>query len=132
MLMCITGSTFCVLMYTGLIRILLANKEDISECMTLNPKLLHSNLGGICISRSVASPNPKSFYAHVKITQGEIPHIDTMLRSTWTLTLLTEVKGVQREGSTLSYTPDELQILVIVVVMLGQEADSVEPAGVVG
>ena len=55
-----------------------------------------------------------------------------MLRSTLTLTLLTEVKGIQREGSTLSHTPDELQILVIVVVVLGQEADSVEPAGVVG
>ena len=111
-----TGSTciLCSHAHTGLIRILFANKEDISECMTLNPKLLHSNLGGICISRSVASPNPKSFYAHVKIT--EVSHIDTMLRPTLTLTLLTEVKGVQREGSTLSHTPDELQILVIVVV----------------
>ena len=49
-----------------------------------------------------------------------------------TLTSLTEVKGVQREGSTLSHTPDELQILVMMVVVLVQEADSVEPAGVVG
>ena len=55
-----------------------------------------------------------------------------MLRPTLTLTLLTEVKGIQREGSTLSHTPDELQILVIVVVVFGEEADSVEPAGVVG
>ena len=84
------------------------------------------------ISRSVGNPNPNSSCAYVKITQGEIPHFDTMLRSTLTLTLLTEVKGIQREGSTLSHTPDELQILVIVVVVLGQEANSVEPAGVVG
>ena len=37
-----------------------------------------------------------------------------------TLTVLMEVKEVQREGSTLSQTPDRLQVLVIVVVVLGQ------------
>ena len=43
-----------------------------------------------------------------------------------------EVKGVQREGSTLSHTPDRLQILLIMVVVLGQWRDWVVPAGVSG
>ena len=51
---------------------------------------------------------------------------------TLTLTTLMEVKGVQREGSTLSHTPDELQVLLITVVVLGQRRDWVVPAGVSG
>ena len=39
---------------------------------------------------------------------------------------------VQREGSTLSHTPDELHVLLIMVVLLGQWRDSVVPAGVSG
>ena len=44
-----------------------------------------------------------------------------------------ELKGVQREGSTLSHTPDELQVLLIVMVVVsGQRRDWVVPAGVSG
>ena len=43
-----------------------------------------------------------------------------------------EVKGVQREGSTLSHTPDKLQVLLIMVVVLGQRRDRVVPVGVSG
>ena len=43
-----------------------------------------------------------------------------------------EEKIVQRELSTLSHTPDELQVLLIVVVLLGQGRDTVVPAGVSG
>ena len=49
------------------------------------------------------------------------------------LTGLMEVKGIQREASTLSHTPDKLQVLLImVVVVLGQRRDWVVPAGVSG
>ena len=48
------------------------------------------------------------------------------------LTTLMEVKGVQREGSTLSHTPDKLQVLLIMVVVLGQWRDRVVPAGISG
>ena len=47
-----------------------------------------------------------------------------------TLTVLMEVKGVQREGFTLSHTPDRLQVLLIMVVVLGQRRVRVVPAGV--
>ena len=43
-----------------------------------------------------------------------------------------EVKGVHREGSTLSHTPDELQVLLITVVVLGQRRDWMVSAGVPG
>ena len=43
-----------------------------------------------------------------------------------------EAKGVQREGSTLSHTPDRLQVLLIMVVVLGQRREWVVPAGVSG
>ena len=49
-----------------------------------------------------------------------------------TLTILMEEKIVQRELSTLSHTPDELQVLLIMVVLLGQRRDTVVPAGVSG
>ena len=55
-----------------------------------------------------------------------------MPRSTLTLTTLMVVKGVQREGSTLSHTPDELQVLLIMVVVLRQRRDWVVSAGVLG
>ena len=53
-----------------------------------------------------------------------------MLKSTLALTVLMEVKGVQREGSTFSHTPDRLQVLLIMVVVLGQRRTRVVPAGV--
>ena len=43
-----------------------------------------------------------------------------------------KVKAVQREGSTLSQTPVRLQLLLIMVVVLGQRRDWVVPAGVLG
>ena len=43
-----------------------------------------------------------------------------------------ELKGVQREESKLSHTPYELQVLLIVVMVLGQWWDWVVPAGVSG
>ena len=43
-----------------------------------------------------------------------------------------EEKLVQRERSTLSHTPDELQVLLIIMVLPGQRRDSVVPAGVFG
>ena len=46
------------------------------------------------------------------------------------LTGLMEVKGVQRDRSALSHTPDGLQVLLIMVVVLGQETDRVVSAGV--
>ena len=46
---------------TGLIQILFASKEDIFECMTLNPKLLHSNLGGICNQQKYSQSQSKLF-----------------------------------------------------------------------
>ena len=55
-----------------------------------------------------------------------------MSRSTLTLTILMEEKLVQRERSALSHTPDELQVLLIMVVLLGQRRDTVVPAGVSG
>ena len=39
---------------------------------------------------------------------------------------------VQIESSTLSHTPDELQVLLIMMVLLGQRRDSVVPAEVFG
>ena len=42
-----------------------------------------------------------------------------MSSSILTLTILMEEKTVQREGSTLSHTPDELQVLLIMMVLLG-------------
>ena len=45
---------------------------------------------------------------------------------------LMEVKGVQRDRSTLSQTPDELQVLLIMVVVVGQWRDQVVPAEVLG
>ena len=39
---------------------------------------------------------------------------------------------VQREGSTVSHTPDELQVLLIMVVLLGHWRDAVVPAEVFG
>ena len=42
------------------------------------------------------------------------------------------MKEVQREMSTRSQTPDELQVLLIMVVVLGQRRDWVVPAGVLG
>ena len=55
-----------------------------------------------------------------------------MPRSTLTLTVLMEEKLVQGERSTLSHTPDELQVLLIMVVLLGQRRNTVVPAGVSG
>ena len=46
--------------------------------------------------------------------------------------MLMEVKGVQREGSTLSHTPDRLQVLLIMVKVVGQRTDWLVPAGVFG
>ena len=43
-----------------------------------------------------------------------------------------EVKGIQREGSTLSHTPDKSQVLLIMVNVVGQRTDWVVPAGVSG
>ena len=45
---------------------------------------------------------------------------------------LMEVKGVQRDRSTLSQTPDKLQVLLIMVVVVGQWRDRVVPAEVLG
>ena len=44
------------------------------------------------------------------------------------LTVLMEVNEVQREGSTLSHTPEELQVLLIMVVVVGQWRVWVVPA----
>ena len=41
-----------------------------------------------------------------------------------------EVKEVQREESTLSHTPDRLQVLLIMMLVLGQRRVRVVPAGV--
>ena len=46
--------------------------------------------------------------------------------------MLMELKGIQRKGSTLSHTPDGLQVLLIMVKVVGQWADWVVPAGVFG
>ena len=46
--------------------------------------------------------------------------------------MLMEVKGIQREGSTLSHTPDRLQVLLIMVKVVGQRTDWLVPAGVFG
>ena len=56
----------------------------------------------------------------------------TLSNSTLTLTILMEEKIVQREGFTLSHTPDELQVLLIMMVLLGHWRDTVVPAGVFG
>ena len=48
------------------------------------------------------------------------------------LTGLMEVKGVQRDRSALSHTPDGLQVLLITVVVVGQRRDRVVPAEVLG
>ena len=49
-----------------------------------------------------------------------------------TLTVLMEAKEVQREVSTFSHTPDGLQVLLIMAVVLGQRRVRVVPAGVSG
>ena len=41
-----------------------------------------------------------------------------------------ELKGIQREESTLSHTSDKLQVLLIMVNVVRQRADWVVPAGV--
>ena len=46
--------------------------------------------------------------------------------------MLIEVKGVQREGSTVFHTPDRLQVLLTMVVVLGQETEQVVLARVAG
>ena len=46
------------------------------------------------------------------------------------LTVLMEVNEVQREVSTLSHTPEELQVLLIMVVVVGQRRVWVVPARV--
>ena len=46
--------------------------------------------------------------------------------------MLIELKGVQRERSTLSHTPDGLQDLLIMVKVVGQRTDWVVPGGVFG
>ena len=51
---------------------------------------------------------------------------------TWILTVLMELSGMQREGSTLSQMPGVLQVLLMMVVVLGQGKDLVIPAGVSG
>ena len=51
-----------------------------------------------------------------------------MLKPKLTLT----VKEVQREGSTFSHTPDRLQVLLIVVVVVGQWRVQVVPGRVSG
>ena len=43
-----------------------------------------------------------------------------------------ELKGIQREESTLSHTSDKLQVLLIMVNVVRQRADWVVPAGVSG
>ena len=48
------------------------------------------------------------------------------------LTVLMELKGIQREGSTMSHSPERLQLRTIVVVVLGQERVCMVPAGVSG
>ena len=51
--------------------------------------------------------------------------------STVTLTKMIDVKGIQREGSTLSHTPDWLHVLVILTAgFSGQRRDWVVPTGV--
>ena len=51
--------------------------------------------------------------------------------STVILTKLIDVKGIQREGSTLSHTPDWLHVLVILTPgFSGQRRDWVVPTGV--
>ena len=55
-----------------------------------------------------------------------------MLKPTLKLTVLMEVSEVQREGSTLSHTPDRLQVLLTMVVVLGQGRVWVVPARVSG
>ena len=46
------------------------------------------------------------------------------------LTVLMEVNEVQREGSTLSHIPDKLQVLLIIVVVVGQRRVGVVSARV--
>ena len=55
-----------------------------------------------------------------------------MLKPTLKLTVLMRVSEVQREGSTLSHTPEGLQVLLIMVVVLGQGRVWVVPARVFG
>ena len=55
-----------------------------------------------------------------------------MLKSILKLTVLMEVNEVQRVRSTLSHTPDRLQVLLIRVVVLGQRRVQVVPAKVSG
>ena len=55
-----------------------------------------------------------------------------MLKSTLALTVLMEEKEVQRETSTHSHIPDSLQVLLILVVLLGQRRVWVVPARVSG
>ena len=55
-----------------------------------------------------------------------------MLRSIMELTVLMEVNEVQRVKSTLSHSPDRLQVLVMMVVVLGQQRVRVVPAKVSG
>ena len=49
-----------------------------------------------------------------------------------TLTVLMEANEVQRVRSTLSHTPDRLQVLLIVVVVLGQWRVQMVPTSVSG
>ena len=55
-----------------------------------------------------------------------------MLKSIMELTVLMEVNEVQRVKSTLSHSPDRLQVLLMMVVVLGQQRVLVVPAKVSG
>ena len=55
-----------------------------------------------------------------------------MLKSILKLTVLMEANEVQRVASTLSHSPDRLQVLLIMVVVLGQGRVQLVPAGIAG
>ena len=55
-----------------------------------------------------------------------------MLKSILKLTVLMEANEVQRVGSTLSHSPDRLQFLLIMVVVLGQGRVELVPARIAG
>ena len=55
-----------------------------------------------------------------------------MLKSILKLTVLMEANEVQRVGSTLSHSPERLQVLLIMVVVLGQGRVQSVPAGIAG
>ena len=90
---------------------------------------------------TIPSPMSCANLANVAATMARLPVVcsctfinvrSKSVRTSSSVMLLCVCGRLQRDGSTLSHTPDGLQVLLIMVVVLGQWRDWVVPAEVLG